>query len=99
MKLSDIRDLNKDDVLAALGLTSKPSTSEVILGRMSMFGLGLLVGVGAALLLAPKSGEDLREDLGNRLRDLRAGVREKLEAAGDHPGTNSGKSREESINT
>ena len=99
MKLSDIRDLNKDDVLAALGLTSKPSTSEVILGRLSIFGLGLLVGAGAALLLAPKSGEDLRADMGSKLRDLRAGVRQNLEAPGDHSVANSGMSRKESIHT
>ena len=71
MKLSDIRDLNKDDVLAALGLASKPSTSERLLGTLSIFGIGLLVGAGAALLLAPKSGQDLREDLGDRFRKLR----------------------------
>lgn len=71
MKLSDIRDLGKDDILAALGLASKPSTSERLLGTLAIFGVGLLVGAGAALLLAPKSGEDLREDLGDRFRKFR----------------------------
>ena len=71
MKLSDIRDLSKDDILAALGLASKPTTSERLLGTLGIFGIGLLVGVGAALLLAPKSGQDLREDLGDRLRKFR----------------------------
>jgi hypothetical protein len=66
MKLNDLRDFSKDDVLAALGLTSKPSTSERLLGGLSIFGVGLLVGAGAALLLAPKSGEALRADLGER---------------------------------
>ena len=71
MKLDDLRDLSKDDLLSALGLTSKPSTSERLLGGLSIFGVGLLVGAGAALLLAPKSGQALRTDLGERLRSRR----------------------------
>ena len=71
MKMNDLRDLSKDDVLSALGLTSKPSTSDRLLGALGIFGVGLLVGAGAALLLAPKSGEALRADLGERVRNLR----------------------------
>jgi len=71
MKLNDLRDFSKDDVLAALGLTSKPSASERLLGGLSIFGVGLLVGAGVALLLAPKSGQALRADLGERLRHRR----------------------------
>ena len=72
MKINDLRDFSKDDVLSALGLTSKPSTSDRLLGALSIFGVGLLVGAGAALLLAPKSGEALRADLGERLRNRRS---------------------------
>jgi hypothetical protein len=68
MKLSDLRDLSKEDILSALGLASKTSTSERLAGILGVFGVGLLVGAGAALLLAPKSGQDLREDLGERFR-------------------------------
>jgi YtxH-like protein len=71
MKLGDIRELNKEDLLSALGLTSKPTSSERLLGALSIFGVGLLVGAGAALLLAPKSGRALRDDLGERLRGIR----------------------------
>lgn len=71
MKIDDLRDLSKDDILSALGLVSKPSTTERLLGTLSIFGVGLLVGAGAALLLAPKSGEALRADLGERVRNLR----------------------------
>ena len=81
MKIDDLRDFSKDDVLSALGLTSKPSTSERLLGALSIFGVGLLVGAGAALLLAPKSGEALRADLGERLRNLRPEETESPEGA------------------
>jgi hypothetical protein len=70
-RLSDLRGLSKADVLAAIGLASKRSASEKILGSLSVFGIGLLVGGAAALLLAPKAGTDLREDLGQRFRKLR----------------------------
>lgn len=68
MKLSDITDLTKEDLLAALGLATKPTTSERLLGSLGMFGIGALVGAGVALLLAPSSGQDLRGDLGRRIR-------------------------------
>ena len=71
MKLNDIRDLSKEDILSALGLASKPTTTERLLGTLSIFGVGLLVGAGVALLVAPKSGQALREDLGERFRKLR----------------------------
>ena len=81
MKINDLRDFSKDDVLSALGLTSKPSSSERLLGALSIFGVGLLVGAGAALLLAPKSGEALRTDLGERFRNLRPEETESPEGA------------------
>jgi len=71
MKLSDIRDLSKDDVLAAFGLETKTSLTGRLFGTMGLFTVGLLVGAGAALMLAPKTGQDMREDLGQRLRSLR----------------------------
>ena len=73
MKLSDISDLSKDDILSALGLATKTSTSQRLLGTAGVFGIGLLIGASAALLLAPKSGQSLREDLGERLRRGRNG--------------------------
>jgi gas vesicle protein len=81
MKISDVRDLNKDDILAALGLADQPSTSDRLLGTLTIFGVGLLVGAGAALLLAPKSGQDLRETLGERFRKLRDDEVEATDAA------------------
>lgn len=44
------------------------------LGNVGIFAIGLLVGAGAALLLAPTSGQGLREGLADRLRRAREGV-------------------------
>jgi len=71
MKLDDLREFSKDDILSALGLTAKPTASARLLSGLGIFGVGLLVGASAALLLAPRSGEALRADLGERLRHRR----------------------------
>jgi len=68
MKLSDISDLSKDDILSALGLASRRSASQRALGTVGLLGLGAIIGAGVALLLAPSSGENLRGDLGRRIR-------------------------------
>jgi gas vesicle protein len=48
---------------------------------------GMLLGAGFALLCAPRSGEELREDLGRRFRfDRNERFRKKVEAEGGFPG-------------
>lgn len=63
MKLQDLKDMDKDDFLGLIGLQTKRSLSTEILGSLGTFGIGLLVGAGVALLLAPKPGRDLRQDI------------------------------------
>ncbi len=67
MKLQDLRNMDKDDFLGILGLESKHSLTNRLLGNLGPFGIGLLVGAGVALLLAPKAGSDLRHDLRAKL--------------------------------
>jgi flavodoxin len=85
MKLNDIRNLSKDDVLAALGLQSRTSALSSVFGSIGLIGLGMIIGAGAALMMAPKSGRELREDLSTRLngttRRVAERVREELNAA------------------
>ncbi|HXU64677.1 MAG TPA: YtxH domain-containing protein [Polyangia bacterium] len=68
MNLKDLKNMDKDDLLGLLGLESKSSTGAWLAGTMGTFGVGLLVGAGIALMLAPKPGRELREDLRDRLR-------------------------------
>jgi len=67
MKLQDLRNMDKDDYLGILGLETKHSFTNRLLGTMGTFGIGLLVGAGVALLLAPKAGSELRHDLRKKL--------------------------------
>jgi gas vesicle protein len=68
MKLQDLKDMDKDDFLGLLGLQSKQSFTGELLGTLGTFGIGLLVGAGVALLLAPKPGRELRHDIRAKIR-------------------------------
>ena len=66
--LGKLRDMDKDDILEMLGLETKQSTGGWLAGALGTFGIGMLVGAGVALMLTPKTGRELREDLRERLR-------------------------------
>lgn len=68
MKLHDLKDMDKDDFLGLIGLQSKRSVTSELLGTLGTFGIGLLVGAGIALLLAPKPGRELRGDIRAKIR-------------------------------
>jgi hypothetical protein len=58
--------IKRHDILEALG-ESETSWLPIALAG---FGVGALVGAAVAILLAPKSGRELRHDLAERGRDL-----------------------------
>jgi len=64
----DLKAMDKDDYLGLLGLQSKRSFTGQLLGGLGIFGLGLLVGAGVALLVAPKAGRELRGDLRSKIQ-------------------------------
>jgi hypothetical protein len=68
MTLKDVRNLDKDEILSLLGLAKKPSPAAGLAAALGTFGVGLLVGAGIALILAPKPGRELRQELRDRLR-------------------------------
>ena len=65
-----------DDVLRAVGLERARNGSD-LLGSVAVFGAGMLVGAGLALLLAPESVARVREQIATRVED----AREKVAAA------------------
>ncbi len=76
MNLKDLRNLDKDELLNMLGLETKPSTMRWLSGALGTFGMGMLVGAGIALMLAPKPGRELRGDIRDRLRRAPDDVRD-----------------------
>lgn len=65
--LKALRNMDKDDVLNLVGLESKRTMADAVVPTLTAFSVGVLVGVGIGLLLAPKPGSELRDDLRNRL--------------------------------
>jgi hypothetical protein len=68
MNLKDVRNLDKDELLGLLGLERKASPAAGLAAALGTFGVGLLVGAGIALILAPKPGHELRQEIRDRLR-------------------------------
>ena len=66
--INNLKNLDRDDMLEVLGLQSRRSAADYILPTVGIFSVGLLVGAGLGLLLAPKSGRELVEDLKTRLQ-------------------------------
>jgi hypothetical protein len=68
MNLKDLSNLDKDDLLGVLGLEQKDSVATSLAATLGTLGVGVLIGVGIGLMLAPKAGRGLREDIRERLR-------------------------------
>lgn len=69
MKIEDILQAlpSREEIASAVGLEARPSASGDILTALGIFGTGMVLGAGLALLFAPKTGEEVRRDLAERL--------------------------------
>ena len=66
--LKYLQDIDRDDVLEYLGLQERRSALTTTLGSLGIFVLGCLVGAGIGLAFAPKPGDELRNELGDKVR-------------------------------
>lgn len=53
----------KDRILNQFGLQTRPTASDILLPAVGLVSAGAAVGAGVALLLAPKSGKQTRQDI------------------------------------
>lgn len=60
---------SSDEIIRALGLQTRRAQSDVM-PSVALFGAGILVGAGLALLFAPTTGRELRDELGAKASDL-----------------------------
>jgi len=60
-----------EDLIRALGMRTHRTNGGDLVPSVALFGAGLLVGAGLALLFAPTSGRELRDEIGERAADLR----------------------------
>jgi hypothetical protein len=66
--LKSLKSYDKDDLLDLIGLQTRQTAADWILPTIGAFSVGVLVGAGIGLMLAPKPGRELREDLRTRLQ-------------------------------
>jgi hypothetical protein len=66
--VSDLKKLDKDELLNLIGLETRKDTTDYLLPALGAFTVGVLLGVGVGLMLAPKPGNELRNDLRNRFQ-------------------------------
>jgi hypothetical protein len=80
LTLKDLKKLDRDDLLELVGL-QRASSNDWVAPALTALGVGLLVGVGVGLLLAPKPGVELRQDLREKLRSAQDSLPEQLRGA------------------
>ncbi|HEY5374346.1 MAG TPA: YtxH domain-containing protein [Polyangiaceae bacterium] len=80
-----VRSVEWNDILGVVGLERRPSAFSRALPVFGLVAVSAAIGAGAALLLAPSSGEELRTRLSdgldgmkNRLEDVKGRVNDKI---------------------
>jgi hypothetical protein len=80
INMRDLKKLDRDDLLELVGL-QRASSTDWVAPALTALGVGLLVGAGLGLLLAPKAGSELRGDLRERLRSAQDALPDGLRPA------------------
>lgn len=62
--------ISRDDILSAIGLQTRRSLAQTLLPNLGFMAAGVVLGGGLALLLAPRTGAQTRDVLGNGLQGL-----------------------------
>jgi hypothetical protein len=80
-----VRGVEWNDILGVIGLERRPSVFSRALPAFGLVAVSAAIGAGAALLLAPSSGQELRarlsdglDDVKNRLDDVTGRVNDKI---------------------
>jgi hypothetical protein len=74
---------NPNNMLHAVGLRRESEArvlTDTVLPALAVFSAGILVGAAVALLVTPKTGRELRDDLSRNARQIGETVREKIPA-------------------
>ena len=91
LSLKDLKKLDRDDLLDLVGL-QRSSSTDWVAPALTALGVGLLVGVGVGLMLAPKPGAELRNDLRDKLRHAQDSLPDTLKGATASAGSTSTRS-------
>ena len=75
MSIKKVTGYDVDDVLDLVGLRRRRALMGSVLPAMGLLAMGVAIGATAGLLLAPSSGRRLRQDVGDRLDQIREKVK------------------------
>lgn len=64
--------MDREALLRRMGLEERTPTGDFLTG-LGLFSIGLLVGAGLGMMLAPKRGQEMRASLGEAWRKRRRG--------------------------
>lgn len=64
-----MKDFSADDILDSLGLVRKSQQASLLWPVVGGVALGLCAGVAIGMAFAPKPGAELRNELGEKLKD------------------------------
>ena len=72
MKIEDIVQAlpSKEDIANAVGLEARSSPAGDRLAGFGIFGAGIILGAGLALLFAPKAGHEIRHDIAEKVGEM-----------------------------
>ena len=72
MKIEDILAAlpSKEDIASAVGLEARSSATGDMLTAFGIFGTGMILGAGLALLFAPKAGHEIRHDIVEKVGEI-----------------------------
>jgi hypothetical protein len=71
-----------DDILDLVGLRRRGVRARILLSALGLVALGAGFGACAGLLLAPSSGRRLRQDVGDRLDQIRERMKTEAQKRG-----------------
>ncbi len=65
---------SRDDIIRALNLMPARSVTDQLVPAIGIFTVGIMLGAGLAMLLAPKTGAEMRQAIGERVNSFREGI-------------------------
>ena len=71
MRIGRLLGYDIDDVLELVGLQRRRSAIGAVLPAVGLVAIGAVVGAGVGLMFAPSSGRRLRQDVSERLDQMR----------------------------
>jgi hypothetical protein len=74
---------SREDIASTVGLQARTSPSGDVLAAFAIFGTGMILGAGLALLFAPKAGHEIRHDIAEKVGE----IDEHLRAPAPQPAT------------